>query len=296
MNRKEFVIVTWGGIGDALICTPTMKALKETYPDYKIVLYCINQQHKDVFKNNYFVDSLRLLKIGAMLRYPYHLFAYLFRKDLVRYINLQFQHIPLSWVYSKSVVEIVPEIFGVKLKDKNIQLFFTEKEQHHVAKMIQPYKDVIFMHITSRSSANHNWKTERWIELVKQMPEFTFIQLGHKDEPAVTGAVDWRGKTTLRESLCLIQYGLSFVGVESSLGHVTNAFGIPGVVLFGDSSPVHWGHDNNINIFKGLPCSPCFYYSWGDPCPYGHECMNFITVKEVREALLQQVLVAKSRC
>ncbi len=130
---------------------------------------------------------------------------------------------------------------------------------------------------------------EKWKELVRQLQDYTFIQLGHKDEPHVEGALDWRGKIGLREGFCMLKYSTSFVGIDSSFAHATNAFGLPGVVLFGDTSPVYWGHDNNINIYKNVFCSPCYDYSWGDPCPLGHECMNQITVDEVKLALIRQV-------
>ena len=145
------------------------------------------------------------------------------------------------------------------------------------------------MHIHSRSSNNHHWAIENWGNLVRQLPEFTFIQLGMPDEPAVEGAIDWRGKTSMREAFCLLKYAASYVGVDSVHAHVSNAFDLPGVVLFGDSNPALWGHDNNINIYKGIRCSPCYYHLWGATCPYGNTCMKLITVDDVKEALLKQM-------
>ena len=145
------------------------------------------------------------------------------------------------------------------------------------------------MHIHSKSSQNHHWELENWEELIKQLPDYTFIQLGLKTEPEVKGALDWRGKTLFREALCLLKYADSFVGVDSNMAHATNAFDMPGVVLFGDSSPVHWGKPNNINIYKEVECSPCYYELWHERCPYGHECMKLITVEDVKKALIQQM-------
>jgi ADP-heptose:LPS heptosyltransferase len=112
--------------------------------------------------------------------------------------------------------------------------------------------------------------------------------VGQDHEPYVTGALDWRGKTTLYEAFCLIKYASSFVGIDSCHAHATNAFDIPGVVLFGDSDPTHFGHSNNINLFKNLPCL-CYYELFGRPCPYNNECMHLITVDDVEQALVKQM-------
>jgi len=289
--NKEILVVTWGGIGDVLVCTPTLKAVKEKYPDFKLIVYCSRKYHPQVFKNNPYIDSVRLLKAKHMWRYPSHLYAYLFNRNRFKYYHLFFQHIPPSWIYKKTMKEIVPEIFtdlDIKLTDKKVQLFLTKAEEEKARVCISAYKSPILMHIHSTSSSNHHWPLERWEALVKSLPEFTFIQVGNVNERRVNGAVDLRGKTTVREVFALLKYAVSFVGVDSCFGHVTNAFNIPGVVLFSDSSPVYWGHENNINIYKDISCSPCYDYLSPFPCPYGHECMKEISVKEVRDAVLLQ--------
>lgn len=296
--RKNFILVTFGGIGDLLLCTPTIQLLKQTYPKCKIIVYYLrgNEGHAEALKNNPYVSSVRLLHWTAMWRYPAHLYQYFFRRHKVKYHSLDFQVVPLSFIYNKSVKEIVPEIFSLKLDNPKVSLFFTEQEYRKAEQAMLPYKNVVLMHVTSACSRNHHWPMENWEELVKQLPEYTFIQLGVMKELHVEGALDWRGKTNLREALCLMKYADSFVGVDSSLAHSTNAFDIPGVVLFGDSSPVHWGHTNNINISKNVPCGPCYFYLWGQGCPYGNQCMKLITVEEVKQALIQQMNKRKTPC
>ncbi|MDO6434604.1 glycosyltransferase family 9 protein [Flavitalea sp. BT771] len=287
--NKDFIIYSWGAIGDALVCTPVYKALKEKFPDRRIIVYYINPRHKKVFEHNPYIDSLRYLTSWALLRYPRHLLSYWLKKKMPNAYRMAFQHVPVSRIYRKNVVDIAADIFGLTLKDRRIQLFFTEKEHRIAREKLAPYRNVVFMHIHSRASRNHHWKISNWIELVRQLPEYTFIQTGHADEEYVKGAVDWRGKVPLREAFCMLHYCTSFVGIDSSFAHATNAADLPGVVLFGDTDPLYWGHDNNVNIYKRVFCSPCFDYAWGDPCPFGHECMNHITVEEVKLALKRQV-------
>lgn len=87
----------------------------------------------------------------------------------------------------------------------------------------------------------------------------------------------------------LLKGASGFVGVTSSFSHATNAFGTPGVVLFGPSAPEVWGHANNVNLSRNLPCAPCIDVLHNAPCPYGAECMQTITVAQVQEALRRQL-------
>lgn len=288
-------------------CTPTIKALKQQNPDSRLIMYYAHNGHRAVFENNPYIDSLRGVSLKTTWRYPSHLLSFLIWRypgnrllprlkiKKIDYVILNYQRIPLTLAYKKHVIDIVPEMFNIELKDKTVEMFFTKEEELKAEKMLKPYKNVVFIHVHSMSSPNHLWEQAKWEQLVKELPDYTFIQIGNTSEPFVNGALDWRGKTTLREAFCLFKYATSFVGVESNFGHVTSVFKLPGVVLFGDSSPLYWGHDNNINIYKGVPCAPCFWVLWGDPCPYGNECMKLITVEEVKAALIQQVNFQKSR-
>ncbi|WP_276483886.1 glycosyltransferase family 9 protein [Paraflavitalea pollutisoli] len=299
---EKIIITTRGGIGDVLLCTPAIKALKETHPRARMIVYCLRKDHRQALLGNPYIDSLRMLAPLYLIRYPYHLYCYLtnkpgfgyfFNPQKLKYYRLNFGYVPVALLYDKSIKEIVPEIFNdipLRMQDKRIQLFFSEREEAQARKRLEPYRNVILMHIYSRSSQNHMWPQERWERLIQAMPGYTFIQVGNRGEPLVKGAVDWRGKMAdIRDVFCLLKYCLSFVGVDSCVAHATNAVGMPGVVLFGDTNPVHWGHDNNINIYKGLSCSPCHHFVEQASCPYHHECMEYIGVEEVKNALCVQI-------
>jgi ADP-heptose:LPS heptosyltransferase len=287
MKRRIVTAVT-GGIGDFLVAIPTYKALHERSPSSKIILFGTNKSVVDLAKSIPYIYSARLLEFWSLAKSPILFYTFYFNRKFIEYYHFDFQRIPLSWGYNKSVKEIIPEVCDIELRNSTIELFFTEKQERKALDSLAPYKNIVIMHIQSRSSKNHHWPIENWIELVKLLPQYTFIQLGNIDEPYVAGAVDWRGKTTLVEAFCLLKYSTSFVGIDSSFAHATNAFDIPGVVLFGDSNPIHWGHPNNINIFKDLPCC-CYYELRGGPCPYGNACMHLITIDEVKNALIKQV-------
>src|SRR5215813_13411439 len=45
--RRTYRIITRGGIGDVLLMTPAIRALKQLYPDSKVCIYCIAKSHRD---------------------------------------------------------------------------------------------------------------------------------------------------------------------------------------------------------------------------------------------------------
>jgi ADP-heptose:LPS heptosyltransferase len=309
--KKRFIIAPAGGLADWLLCTPAFKALKENYPDHKIIVYVTKPLYKpicEVLKNNPSVDSVRQKHWRAMLRYPYDLYLYLFKFNKaieyevkhiklknVSFHKLHFLHVPPSFIYEKSIKEIVPEIFGLHIKEGRVQLFFSKEEDAKAKEMLAPYKHPVLMHTFSRSSLNQRWSIANWKALVKALPQYTFIQIGNPAEPLIEGVLDWRSKLSIREALCLVKHATAFVGVNSAYSHATNAFNTPGVVLFGDTKPVYWGHPNNINIYKQVACSPCLDHLKGEACIYKQECMEAISVEEVKQALIRQVSARNGR-
>ncbi len=287
---EEIILLSWGAIGDAVVCTPALRALKEKNKNKKIILYAPKKTHLDVFRNNPNIDSLRYFTPFNVWRYPIHFIQYLFKKKQFNYFHLAFQTTRIrEHIYSRNVKQIVGDVLSLIIENDRTQIFLTTQELASATKRLAPYKNVIIAHIHSRASQNHMWDIRNWNALVNELSQYTFIQIGFHDESKIEGAIDWRGQTTLREAFALIKLSKSFVGVDSSFSHVTNAFDIPGVVLFGSSSPVFWGHSNNINIYKKQRCSPCYYYLWNDPCPYSKECMQAISVLDVKDALTKQM-------
>lgn len=284
MKRKKIRLLPTGGLGDILLGTPSIKALKQKYPQSRIIVFYRNKNESEIFQHNPYVDDLRPATFWAN---PIEYSLWYFKK-----IELTLFHYPAlspSLNYNKNSTEIIAEMLGVELQDKNLQVYLTQKEDNKAVNELSRYKKPVIIHVTSNCSKNQNWPVENWERLIKEMEGYTFIQLGLSKEDKIEGAIDFRGKTTFREALALIKNAQSFVGVVSSFSHATNAFDIPGVVLFGASTPEVWGHRNNINIYKALRCAPCIDLLLGSMCPYGKPCMTQITVEEVKSALLQQL-------
>ncbi|HWK03637.1 MAG TPA: glycosyltransferase family 9 protein [Puia sp.] len=283
-KRKTIRVITWGGLGDILLSTPSFKALKKKYPGCRILVFCKQDRHKLVYEGNPHIDQIRSATFWGN---PIHYCLYYLK--MATFYVFDYEFLYPSFTYEKNATEIIAEMLDVELEDKRVQLFLTKKEEDKARELLAGYKTPIVIHMTSLTSENQEWSRENWENLIRTMPDYTFIQLGLPDEEKIDGAVDFRGKTSIREAFAVIKYSSGFMGINSSLSHVSNAFNIPGVVLFGASNPEIWGHPNHTNIYKKIRCSPCVDMLYSAICPYGRTCMHSITVEEVRSAMIRKM-------
>jgi ADP-heptose:LPS heptosyltransferase len=283
MDRKIVRLAPVGGLGDVLLGTPVYRTLKKIDGNSRIKVYCRSRMALELLKGNPYIDKLWTLP---------------FRKTFYRYIDAylrrkgyHFMHygIDASLFTGKNASDMIAEILGIQQQDNKLEIYLTKKEDARARSQLSEYRNPIIIHGCAFTSDNKNWSVQSWEQLIREMPDYTFIQLGLAQEAKLAGAIDLRGKTSIRESIALIKCCLSFIGVDSSLSHATNAFDVAGVVLFGPSTPLVWGHSNNINLYKGTRCSPCIDTLRASCCPYEKKCMQTIDVQDVKAALLAQI-------
>jgi ADP-heptose:LPS heptosyltransferase len=273
-------IVTWGGIGDALLMTPAIRMLKKQDPTCKIHVYCERKPHKEILKNNPNID--RLIFVGGWGKNILQLIS---ERKLLTFRWANYSLLGLNLLYNNNAAEIMGEKLGVGIDSTHLDCFVTEEEEMEARKTLARYPNPVIIQINSRSSPNKHWPIDNWGKLVLNNPQYDFLQVGLSNEQLVQGAADLRGKTTLRQSLGIVKVAKAFVGVDSGLAHVAAAFKTPAVVLFGASSPTVFGHTANKNLYHPPRCSPCMDILGMISCPYGAPCMSSITVSEVERAL-----------
>lgn len=105
------------------------------------------------------------------------------------------------------------------------------------------------------------------------------VQIGSRHDPALPGAEDLRGKTTLRETAALLASSRLFVGLVGGLMHLARAVDCPAVIVYGGrESPEQSGYSANHNVVNQPACSPCWLAS---RCEHELSCLRNITPAEV---------------
>ncbi len=124
------------------------------------------------------------------------------------------------------------------------------------------------------------WPIDRMQAVVDALSaDAEILQLGVSMDPPLAGAIDYRGRTSIREAAGLLAGATVFVGLVGFLMHLARAVNTRSVVVFGGREhPSQSGYRTNVNLFTELTCSPCWYWN---RCPYEHECMRRITPRDV---------------
>lgn len=118
-----------------------------------------------------------------------------------------------------------------------------------------------------------NWRDDRWAKLVQLLNKrgFKVVHLRGPTDPSVPG-VYREVLSGLQGCLAHLAHASLHVGLDSWANHATNIiwnhhkasgyrkglFRTPGVILWGSTQPTAAGYPHNQNIWKQLPCSPCF--------------------------------------
>jgi ADP-heptose:LPS heptosyltransferase len=138
------------------------------------------------------------------------------------------------------------------------------------------------------SMLNKNWPLERYQELVTLLKdEYDFVQVGSRNDPPLEGALDLRGKTTLRGTAAVLHASMAFVGQVGFLMHLARSVDCRSVIVYGGrETPAQSGYPCNENLYSPVSCSPCWRLN---TCPYDRACLKQIRVAEVIESLTRQV-------
>lgn len=92
----------------------------------------------------------------------------------------------------------------------------------------------------------------------------------------------------LEELAAAIRAARFVVGPDCGPMHLAAMHGVPGVVLFGPTSPRQWGPPGLVAVTAGRPCAPCVALTSGPfapDCPRPLPCLAAIRVEDVLRAL-----------
>jgi hypothetical protein len=274
MKENELYII--GGLGDCLLYTPLIQSMFCTFKT-KTDIYVSSLTHYQLLLNNPYCELHLISELN-------------FRREIESRNVLFYGSILPTISCSESASQIISSFRNVPLMDSGLSIFLTEDECDFGKKIVEEYSYTIAFNPSSQCSKNQEWPYENWVELIKLFPNISFLQLGVESETLIEGAIDFRGSLGLREQLSILAASNNFLGVDSFWSHASAALKVKGVVLFGDSSPLIWGHDTNINVYKELNCSPCIDWIGGDVCPYNKKCMTDISVDDVFLILMDLIV------
>jgi ADP-heptose:LPS heptosyltransferase len=286
-SPKIIYFQPWGGLGDALLSTPALEAIKHLYPE--TLIYCQDTSpYRELLNFNPYIHRFvpshqALLKIPG--NQPASLTNKLNGEEAIFHPCYGYMR-PSLMPEQLHAIDLICRMIGVVPGERRVRIHLSPGDEQQANSLIRRLgRPLVAFHAQAACSQNKEWYPERWAQVISWLKDrgYEIVQLGCRGETPIPGTVNLLGRTSIRQALALVKHARYFLGIDSVFNHAAHSFGIPGVVLFGASTPKIWGYKENINIYKGLKCQPCIDLLY-DKC-HVRRCMQQITVDEVIQAL-----------
>ena len=273
-----------GAIGDCLMTTPAVHALREKYPDH-LIRYVTHEKSRDILEGNSDIDEILTEPKNEGKKV---FFCYPDKQSTLR--DEGYPNKPLS----RHLIQIFNECAGVDQADHTMHCHLSQEELDFGLDLQKELGEYATLHTQAGWSPYKEWADEKWAQIV------AFLRKDHNIPVILIGGtpnqtIDWvakdlRGKTTIKQAISAIKHAKIHLGIDSFSNHASDAVGTRSIILFGSTSPKGSGYEQNKNLWKDLDCSPCYReYEWAkeprEKCPYDKRCMNSITVEDVIEAI-----------
>lgn len=320
---EKILVIRLSSLGDVLLTTPVLRALRKKYPSSQID-FLVKPQYKDAVEYNPNINQVfeytgqsKLFKElksskydvvidlqnnlrSRIITFKLRTKVYRFKKKtikkflLVKFkINLLKNFGPIP----KRYAEVVPNLL---LDEKGLEIFLPQKHQYEIS--LEEENDNYFIgfcpgsrHFTKR------WPAEYFVELGLKLlrDNYKIVLFGGKDDKEICskiwelipGSINFQNDDNLLITSSLMKYCKLIVTNDSGLMHAASAVGVPVLVLFG-SSVKEFGfapYKTKSLIIENetLSCRPCSHIG-KEKCPKKHfKCMKDLTPQFIYEKLQQ---------
>ena len=207
-----------------------------------------------------------------------------------------------------SMVEEFCRQFGLPVTDEHPRIELEKSLQQRAEEILRKKnlnpKNLVIIH-PGPSWPVREWPSEKWAELVAalraqgftdiaQLGVGRYMNFGKVAVNAIPGATSLVDELTLPEAFAVIARARLHIGIDSGLLHIAAAVGVPGVGIFGMTSPQFRFSKKYIASFvvSEVECQGCYHrlprVDWVTNCPHDIKCMKTLPVEKVLAACMQQ--------
>jgi ADP-heptose:LPS heptosyltransferase len=311
---SKILVIRFSSLGDILLTTPVVRALRKKYPTAQIdfilkrqfadtYLHNPNINRKIVFEKDFSTGLNRELKaasydlvIDLQNNWRSRSLTKGISSNLVRFKKPTLKKLLLVWLKlnllreKKSIVNHYAETANVVLDGKGLELYLP----HGMKPRVKGHKRFIGFcpgakHFTKR------WPSEYYIQLGNELTSlgYQIVLFGGTSEKILCGEIAFQihDSINLQDNDNLLQIASDMkqcdliITNDSGLMHVASAVNVPVVAIFGSTVKefgfAPYGVKNSIleNIF--LSCRPCSHIGRSN-CPKKHfRCMKEVTPQGV---------------
>ncbi len=316
------LVVRPGGIGDAVLLLPALRALREAVPGSKVDVLC-ESRNAPVFELSGFANrilradaapfsTLRALRRGRYAAVldteQFHRFSAVLAARTQAPLRVGFNVAPARLgLYTHTVPYDLQgaedtqfgRILAAALGVPSVSL--PSRAGSISAERLPPAPDGLperFVALHPGGSVPcKRWGEDRYAALAAALRDragLPCVLVGAKEDCAAaatvarsSGALDLCGRLDLATTAAVLARSGLLVGPDSGIEHLAVAVGARAVVLFGPSDPLKWGPPPACGriLREPLPCSPCSMFGYTKPCR-SYACTTSISVHSVLDAVL----------
>ena len=278
-----------GGIGDILMITPTVRAIKQANPNIPLI-FCTTDMYGggkgtlfDILKYNPYID--KVITNQELINYTF--------KRIYNFGTGQEIEQELSG-NKKNRIDIFADLAGIELVDKSTvyTLHGSEMEwaSNWIKKNVSTDRRFLFGIQVNSTTPKRDWPEEKisllvftilnsWLDSSVLLFYEGLVSTSRLSYPNIYNIVGM----PIRWVAALLNECQAIVVPDSGLLHIAGALRKKMVGLFGSIPPeLRISHyPEATSIYQKFPCSPCWY----EKCKYDHQCMETISVEMVMDKL-----------
>jgi ADP-heptose:LPS heptosyltransferase len=281
-----------GGLGDVLLTTPVLKALKQKYPHSELT-FVTDQAGYTVLKGLPYIDD------------------YLIYKGLynVQHLKLEGFDLEYSLLYEKKpnchIIDAYASQADIKFEDKKPEIVLL-KSHHNTAKQWMKFENITEKDLLIGIHRGPTWPCRAWHPLkfkavakyLKKKYHARIVEFSGRPGFGMNLGIDLTGKTSIRQTAAILKRCKLLICVDSFLLHLASAVNTPTVAIFGCTDPLYRLPFNNISVGVQTSgdCRSCYHDGkYKIYCSCFRErvyCMEEVGIQDVTNAadiLLQQL-------
>ena len=316
LNPKNILVITLSNLGDAVLTTPVVAALRAHFPGAEISMLA-GERSAGLFQGHDWIRNVYVYDKKATFKKKLDLILDLRKERFDLAIDLRHSLFPIligakrwnplfQWGEGRTKVHAADEHLSV-LDMLNISSntntsfpFYNEKDLKDVSELFRMRGvrfDAPFIAMAPGARSHlKRWDPNKFAQLAKilhRQYELPIVLVGDQSEKPVCDQVAYglgdavlnlAGKTSVQHSAAILGRARLVVTNDSASLHLADQQKTPAVAIFGPTDEKKYGPRGAFSraVRRNLFCSPCGLAQ----CPYRHECLENLSFEEVFKACL----------
>ena len=265
-RRRVADIARDAGIGDVVLCTPGLRALKAANPRGRIRFFTT---FPELVRGLPYIDEV----------HPFE-----DRPPGTPYV--EYTKVMPSPVH---IARLLGDRMGVDVTDTRPDCVVDRQAvaAFRTAWAALPRPWILTLRRASRFTPNKDWPDAAWDALAADLAGWgSVIEIGERGDaiaPPPGHYLDLRGATSIAGLAAAIAAADVYVGPVSGPMHIAAAVGTPSVAIIGGyEHPDNAYYPGNVSFYTPVPCAPCWLRT---PCPFDIRCLRAIAPAQVAHAV-----------